>query len=175
MSCVLTNGWPLDCRSIGGIQAVYIGQWQAPGPNSMVISVTASGEITGFSGATVSFFEFAQDSEVGSLVAAPQVSIENGTYYEEITLEFSIFNFTQEMQNALNSLGQSRWRVIVLTNDNHYFLLGYTNPVNISGGNYGFGKAYGDLNGAMITMTSKEQFGLKQVTSTAVQQVVQYN
>ncbi len=166
MSCVLSAGWPLNCRSIGGIQAVYIGQWQAPG-QSMTFGLTGSGEITSFTGATVSFYTFAQDLEVGSLVAAPQVSVENGTYFEEITLEFSIFNFTQEMQNALNTLGQGRWRVIVLTQDGNYFLLGYHNPVNISGGNYGFGKAYGDLNGATITMTSKEQSGLVQVTSAA--------
>ncbi len=166
MSCILTAGWPLTCRSIGGIQAVYIGAYQAPG-QSMTMGLTASGEITSFSGATVSFYTFAQDLETGSLVSAPQVSTENGTYFEEITVEFSIFNFSQEMQNILNTLGQSRWRVMVLTQDGSYYLIGYTNPVNISGGNYGFGKAYGDMNGAMITMTSKEQYGLRKVSSSA--------
>jgi len=172
MSCVLTTGWPLGCRSIGGIQGVYIGQYQAPGASAMTIGLTANGSISSFTGATVSFYSFVQDAEVGSLVAAPQVSTENGTYFEEITLEFSMFGFTQEMKNTLNSLGQGRWRVIVLTQDGNYYLLGYNNPVNISGGNYGFGKAYGDLNGAMITMTSKEQMGLRQVSTAAALSVI---
>ena len=166
MSCILNSGWPLTCRSIGGIQAVYIGAYQAPG-QSMTMGLTASGEIISFSGATVSFYTFAQDLETGSLVASPNVTVENGTSFQEITLEFSMFNFSPEMQNILNTLGQSRWRVMVLTQDGSYYLLGYTNPVNISGGNYGFGKAFGDMNGAMITMTSKEQYGLREVSSTA--------
>lgn len=175
MSCVLTNGWPLNCRSIAGIQAVYIGTWQEPGPNSMTFGLTASGEITSFTGATVSFFKFTQDSEVGSYTEVPNVSIDNGTYFIEGTLEFTLYNYQQTLKNIVNILGQGRSRVIFLTEDGNYFLLGFQNPVNISGGNFGVGKAYGELNGAMITMTSKEQLGAVQVSSAAAASVISYS
>lgn len=193
-SCLLTAGYGLPCRSVGGVSpaGVFIAEWQCPGPGSMQITVgTVSspsgdlpgipqyvatyGGITGFTGSTVSFYQFCQDIEIASLSETSVVSIENGTSYNEITLTFNVFNFGQDVQNIVTTLGAGRWRVIILGNDGNYYFMGYSNPVSITDGSGGINKALGDLNGYTFTMVGKEQFGILQVSPTAAASVLTYN
>lgn len=168
-SCLLTAGISLGCRSVGGVsgEGVFIGTYQSPGPNGMVIGLTANGSITSFTGATVSFYQIVQDLEVSSLVSKPTVSIENGTAYDEITLTFTIFNFSQSAQNTINTIKNGRFQAIVVGNDNRKYFLGYSNPVNLTEASAGIGKMLGDLNGATFTMTAKEPLGILEVSQSA--------
>lgn len=55
MACLLTQGYTLGCRdSIGGIQEAYIGNFSS----GATYTLDASDTITGFTGATVSYFTF---------------------------------------------------------------------------------------------------------------------
>lgn len=176
MSCLLTAGVSLPCRSVGGVspEGVFIGAWQTPGPNAMVIGLTANGAINSFTGATVSFYQIAQDIEIASLTTKPTVSIENGTAFDEITLSFTVFNFNQATQNLINTIKNGRFRAIVVGNDGNKYFLGYSNPVNLTDAAAGIGKALGDMNGVSFTLTAKEALGVLQVEDAAFLQVATF-
>lgn len=163
-NCLLTSGYTLNCRNIAGVQAIYIGTWNGA---SMTYGATADGSIISFGGATVSFYTFQQDLEQGSFVDAGQYSVENGTAFYEQTCEITVTPLTQALSNQIATLGQGRWRILILDQQGLYWLMGKTNPVSVSAATPGLGKAYGDLHGAVITFTGKEQAPIVQVSSAA--------
>ena len=151
-SCIL-NEYVLACRdNIGGIQRVFIGCYDS----DVVFGLTASNEIISSSGATVSYYKFEQEIETGSFVQNGQFSTENGTSFYEQVLEITLHKMDTIMRNRISTLGQGKWRVIVLDQRGTYWMMGYQNPVRVSAATPNLGKAYGDLNGAVMTFTGKE-------------------
>jgi hypothetical protein len=154
MSCVITNGYTLGCRdNIGGIQEVYIGEWNG---DDMTYGLTSSGAITSFGGATVSFYTFQQEIETGSYTENGVFSTENLTAFYEQTLTITLHKLDASLRNKILILGQGKFRVIIKDQRGTYWLMGKQNPVRVSASNPGLGKAYGDLNGATITFLGKE-------------------
>lgn len=155
MACVLTSGFTLGCRdNIGGIQEVYIGEYNA---DSMGYTLGATySEITAFSGATVSFYTFEQEIESGSFTENGVFSTENGTGFYEQTLVLTLPKLDAALRNQLQILGQGKWRIIIKDQRGSYWLMGYQNPIRVSASTPGVGKAYGDLNGCIITFMGKE-------------------
>ena len=154
MACVLTTGYTLGCRdNIGGVQAVYIGEYNG---DDLTYSLTASNVIDAFGGATVSFYTFEQEIETGSYTENGVFSTENGTSFYEQTLTISLHKLDAALRNQILVLGQGKWRIIVKDQRGLYHLIGYQNPVRVSASTPGVGKAYGDLNGAVITFLGKE-------------------
>ena len=154
MSCVLTNGYTLGCRdNIGGVQTVYIGEYNG---DDLTYSFTASNVISAFGGATVSFYTFEQEIETGSYTENGVFSTENGTSFYEETLSITLHRLDATLRNQILLLGQGKWRVIIKDQRGVYHLMGKQNPVRVSASTPGVGKAYGDLNGAVITFLGKE-------------------
>lgn len=178
VTCALTNGQTLGCRTVAGVNpaGIFLGAWACPqGPSSSIIfTATASGLITDISGATVSFFQFCQENGVGSFLSVPDASniLANGTIYYKDTVEFTIFDFNQDLINKINTILNGRWRVIIKSNSGRYFLMGQYNPVSVSAANGGIGKALGDLNGMTITMDVDEQLGPQEMTEAAALKVL---
>jgi hypothetical protein len=151
-SCIL-NEYVLACRdNIGGIQRVFIGCYDS----DVVFGLTASNEIISSSGATVSYYKFEQEIETGSFIQNGQFSTENGTSFYEQVLEITLHKMDTVMRNRISTLGQGKWRVIVLDQRGTYWMMGFQNPVRVSAATPNLGKAYGDLNGAVMTFTGKE-------------------
>jgi hypothetical protein len=177
--CNLTSGISVPCFTQAGINScgVFIGPYDCGNPNGMIISTTASGQITGFSGATVSFWQISQNQELASLTSNPDTSqlTTNGTFYSVNTLEFTVFGYSQTLQNQINILASGRWRALILGNDKNWYMLGVTAPLMMTSGTGGINKMLNDLNGMVITMESHESQGLVQVTATAAQSLLQYN
>lgn len=171
MSCVLSGGYTLGCRdNIGGVQAVYIGEW-----NSTTSYVLDSNNVIGtfsFVGGTVSFYTFEQEIETASFNQPGQFSNENGTVFYEQSLELSLHKLDATLRNRLMVLGQGKWRVIIKDQRGVYHLMGKQNPVRVSAMTPGVGKAYGDLNGAVITFMVKEPELAHIVSSTAALSVI---
>jgi len=159
------------CRSaIGGIQNVYIGNYtgRSTTPMTLTIGTTASvGQVTAFAGGTVSMYTHYQPNEVASWGSAGQFSTETGTAFYEQTVEFTLHQLSAATGTSIASLGQGAWVVMVLDMLGNYYLLGFYNGMRVSGATPGAGKAMGDLNGAVITMSSKEQLPFYQVTTAA--------
>jgi hypothetical protein len=173
MPCVLTDGYTLDCRSIAGVQAVYIGTWNGPTLTYTQSTATGSvGLITSFNSGTSSFYKFEQPIETGSLTETGNFNVQNGTAYYDQVVEITTHNTDQNLINKVNALGRGKWRIIVLDVNGNYFLVGKQNPVYVTGVAGGAGKAYGDLNGFTITFTGKEFDVLTQVSASAALQVI---
>lgn len=170
MACLLTNGYTLGCReNIGGIQEVYIGEWNG---DSLLYSLTGDSTIGTFSGSTVSFYTFEQEIETGSYTENGVFSTENGTAFYEQTLTITLHKLDAALRNKILLLGQGKWRIIVKSQNGAYYLMGYQNPVRVSAATPGLGKAYGDLNGAVITFMGKEPAPAYLVSSTAALSVI---
>lgn len=170
MSCVLTDGYTLGCRdNIGGIQTVYIGEWNG---DDLTYGFTTSNVIDSFGGATVSFYTFEQEIEVGSYTENGVFSTENLTAFYEQTLTITLHKLDAVLRNQILLLGQGKWRILVKDQRGLYWLMGKQNPVRVSAATPGLGKAYGDLNGAVITFMGKEPEPAHEVTSTAAATVI---
>lgn len=170
MSCLITDGYALGCRdSIGGIQKLFIGEYNGP----TLTWVLGTNDIIGtFSAGTVSFFEFEQENETGSFAQAGQFSTENGTSFYEQTAEMTLQKLDASLRNQIKILGQGKWRVLILDQRGNYWLMGAQNPVRVSASTPGVGKAFGDLNGAVITLMGKEPVPAYQVSTAAAAQVI---
>lgn len=171
MSCVLTSGYTLACRSIAGIQAVYIGEWNGA---SLVsgFSYSSNGTINNISSGTSSFYKFEQPIETGSLTETGNFNVQNGTAYYDQVVEITTHNTDQDLANQVNILGRGKWRIIVNDVNGKWFLIGKQNPVYVTAVAGGSGKAYGDLNGFTITFTGKEFDVLTEMTTTAVNKLI---
>jgi hypothetical protein len=170
MSCVLTDGYTLGCRdNIGGIQTVYIGEWNG---DDLQYGFTTSNVIDSFSGATVSFYTFEQEIEVGSYTENGVFSTENLTAFYEQTLTITLHKLEAALRNKILILGQGKWRILIKDQRGLYWLMGKQNPVRVSAATPGLGKAYGDLNGAVITFMGKEAEPANEVTDAAAATVI---
>jgi len=176
MSCLITEGYAIACKGIAGVQAVFIGEWNGSTASSGLGYTIGTGssdyQITAFTGATVSFYEFQQTIETGSLTEAGNFNVQNGTAFYEQTVEITVHNTTATLIEQVNVLGRGRWRILVLDVNGNYFLVGKVNPVMVSAAAGGLGKAFGDLNGFTITFTGKEYDALTQVTAAAALSVI---
>lgn len=165
MACILSNGYTLGCRdNTGGIAEVYIGEWNG---DSLTYTYGTDNIIGTFSGTTASFYTFEQEIETGSYTENGQFSTENGTAFYEQTLSITLHKLDASLRNKILLLGQGKWRIIIKDQRGNYWLMGKQNPVRVSASTPGLGKAYGDLNGAIITFTGKEPEPTHQVSSTA--------
>lgn len=170
MACILSTGYTLGCRdSIGGIAEVYIGEWNG---DSLTYVLGTDNIIGTFSGTTSSFYTFEQEVEVGSYTEAGNFSTENLTGFYEQTLSITLHKLDASLRNKILILGQGKWRIIIKDQRGNYWLMGKQNPVRVSASTPGLGKAYGDLNGAMITFTGKEPEPAYQVSTSAALQLI---
>lgn len=165
MACVLTNGYTLGCRdNIGGIQEIYIGEWNG---DALTYTFGTFSLITAFAGATVSFYTFEQDAQVGSYTENGVFSTENGTSFYEQTCTITLHKLEADLRNKLLILGQGKWRVMIKDQRGKYWLMGKQNPVRVSASTPQLGKMYGDLNGSVITFMGAEPEIANEVQASA--------
>lgn len=164
MACLLSSGYTLGCRdSIGGIQEVYIGNFDA----DQTYTLDASEIITAFAGSTVSYYTFEQEMETGEFNQSGQYSTENGTVFFDQQLTLTFHKNDATLRNQLLVLSQANMSVIVLDQRGEYWLMGYQNGVRAISGAQNTGKAFGDLNGITITLQAKEPEPAFNISATA--------
>ena len=170
MACLLTSGYQLGCRDgVGGISEIYIGEWNG---SALGYTLGTDNIIGTFSGATVSFYTFQQEIETASFTENGEFSIENGTSFYTDTCTITLHQLNASLRNKILILGQGKWRILIKTQTGKYFLMGKQNPVRVSAATPGVGKAYGDMNGAVITFTGKEPVPAFEVAASAALQVI---
>ncbi len=153
MSCILTSGYTLNCRQQAGVAKVYIGTWNGP---SLTYVQDPDGTIGTFSGATTSFYGMNQTIETSSFTFPAEINNENNAIAYTQTCMITLQGMTQALSNQIKILGQGAWRIILLDKNGNYWFMGYSGPVQVSAIDGGLGKASTDLNGAILTFTSKE-------------------
>lgn len=169
MSCILTTGYSIGCKTQAGVQKVFIGTWN---DTSLTYTFGTNSVIDAFGGATVSFYTFQQPIETSSYTAPAEVNTENNAIQYNQTLTINVQGLNAALLNQIKTLGQGVWRILILDKMGNYFLMGKSGPVQVSAIESGLGKVGTDLNGAIITFTAKEDQPLYQVQTAAALSVI---
>jgi len=162
MSCLLTAGYTLGCRdNLGGIQTFYVGNFSA----ATTFTTGVDNIITG--GTIVpTFYTIEQRNEVGDYREEGAHSVENGTNFWTQTAMMTLYKNQASIRDLLLVLAQTRLQVLVKDQNGKIFMIGEQNGADLTASSIGAGKAYGDLNGATFTLTAKEPYPAREVSST---------
>ena len=153
-NCILDNGYALGCASIGGIEKLWIGTYDA----DAVYALDALEIITGAT-TTAIVYSFEQNMETAGLIQNGQYSLENGTVFYESILSIKMIELTAELRNTALALGKAPIMAVVKSNAGHYYFLGLESAGRASTGTASVGVAMGDMNGASLEFTFKSQNG----------------
>ena len=148
--CSITTGYNTPCRSIGGIKNIFIGEISENVIYGYNID-NSIGSITNIQ----PYYQIETDPETASLTQTGEYSVENGTAFYTKTIEFTLHGLNQPLIEFITTLGKGSWSIVFEDNTNQYWLLDPINRVNVSASAPQLGKAFGDLNGAVITMETK--------------------
>lgn len=163
MSCNLTSGVALDCRTnTGGIKNIYIASVTgttgivATATNGVVSSFTVDGTtVSSAAGLTTTpFFKFEVPKQVASLTENGTFSEENGTTFFTQVLSFPVNKLEASKQVTLSKLAKSeKLCVVVEDNNGNRWLIGNDNGTTATTSAGGTGTAYGDRNGYVVEIT----------------------
>jgi len=151
MSCTITNGRLLPCKSaVGGLKNLFFSNFDATNISSLTPS---SGEIT-FNGSE-EFYKYEIKGN-SSLETAITSSRENGTTFYESTLNTTFTFLDKATQEEIKLLAAGRPQIVIEDYNGNFFLVGKDNGAEVSGGTIVTGASMGDLSGFTLTLTSQE-------------------
>jgi hypothetical protein len=161
MICPINNGYTVPCKSIGGLKEIRIANFSED-----VVYTYTNGLITYIENIQ-DYYTIELDKETASFTQVGSFSNENGTAFYTKTISFVLHGLTQALINFITILGKGNWSVIFVDQNNQYWLLEPKNRINVIASTPGLGKAYGDLNGAVITMETKGPNPASQIDENA--------
>jgi hypothetical protein len=154
MSCIIDNGYTLGCSSIGGLEKVYIGTYDA----DQAYALDANNVITAVtSGVTVYLME--QDIEYAGLNQTGNFSRENGTVFYETALSVKFIELDADLRNLMIALGRAPIFAVAKSNAGQYYACGVESAGRASEGMASVGVAQGDMNGVTFTFTFRSPNG----------------
>lgn len=155
MSCIIDEGYTLGCNTIGGVERVFIGTYDA----DQTFAFDVDNVITGVtSGVTVFLME--QDIEFAGLNQTGNFSRENGTVFYESVLSVKFIELTAELRNLIIALGRAPLFAVVKSNAGAFYACGVENAGRATAGMASLGIAQGDMNGATFEITFKSPNGV---------------
>jgi hypothetical protein len=152
MSCTITAGFGLQCKDgIGGIKKIYLnahnlfaGELTIDAPTEMITASASEGKL----------FEFVLPKSTGSFTEEVASSVENGTIFYTQTVTASFHKLSAPRRKQLELIAQNRLFVIVLDNNDNYWVVGYEDGAEVTAASTMTGTAKGDMNGYTITFTA---------------------
>jgi hypothetical protein len=164
MSCILTSGYALPCRTgQGGTKKKYIGTYSG----STTWTVDSGGVITGATGYN-KFFEFVAMPETILLTEPAEHSRENFTTVVTQTLTSKLYSTTQTDRDLANLLAQSAVFVITEDNNGNFFLVGKENGMWMTASEASAGQTMNDPNHISFTFESRGKYFATQVNSALI-------
>lgn len=164
MSCILTQGFNLDCRdSLGGLKEVYL------------IEVGNLGDITESSGvvsaigkaAGTRFYKYSLIRETSSADEVITANEQNGTVYYAQSVSIICNKKQASVRNELMLLAKNNVAIVAVDNNGKGWLYGRENGL-VLGGNTGTGTAWADRNGSTLTFTGNEKELAPEVSTAAL-------
>lgn len=154
-TCNLTDGYVLGCSSIGGVEKLWLGEWE----DVVAYQQSANGTITGLtSGFTV--YEFEQDIEHAGLTQAGNYDRNNGTVFYESIASMKMIGLDADVRERLVELGRAPLIGVVKSNAGDYYLCGVETAGRASAGDASLGVALGDMNGVNLSISWKSANGV---------------
>lgn len=163
MSCLLTQGFTLDCLgdNAGGVKEIYITEFQ----NATAIT-TVSGAITAITmAAGKQFWAYELYSEQGEVSENAIKKPENGTIAHEQSVKIPLYKQETNKRNELYIVAKNRVLIIVKDSNDKYWLYGEGYGLNLVSRLATFGKLIDDRNGYELEFTGKEPLPSKEVAS----------
>lgn len=155
MSCIIDNGYTLGCNTVGGVEKVWIGTWDA----DQAYTYDADNVITGItSGITIYLME--QDMEFAGMNQTGNFSRENGTVFYESVLSVKFIELTADLRNLVIALGRAPIFAVIKSNAGEYYAAGVESAGRATSGVASLGIAQGDLNGATFEITWRSPNGI---------------
>ena len=164
MSCALTQSYTLDCKDgIGGLKEIYIIEH---GNATYTLTANVVTTVTKASGKY--FYKYELVKETASFKETMNDNVQNGTTFYTPELEIVLNKMQTATRNEILLIGKNRLDIIVADKNGKYWLLGYQNGMDRSGGSSESGKAYGDRNGYTINFKGGEPELALEVSSTVI-------
>ena len=151
MSCLASAGFLVDCKlTIGGIKSFWIGSYVTIHNNGTIDPTTA--QITALP--STSWYEFDMKQHTGNFTEVATVSKENNTifYTQTLTAQFTTLTAARRLQ--LDTISRGRHCIIVLDNNDNYWLMGYVDGAEVSTESTETGTVKSDFNGYKVTSSS---------------------
>jgi hypothetical protein len=155
INCTLDQGYVLGCNSVGGVEKVWVGTWDA----DTAYAYDADNVVTGVTSASTVYL-MEQDIEFAGLTQAGQFSRENGTVFYESNLSIKFIELDKDLRNLLVALGRAPLYAVVKSNSGQYFICGVETAGRATEGTADLGVALGDHNGATLTIQWKSKNGV---------------
>jgi hypothetical protein len=154
-SCNLSDGAVLGCSSVGGVNKVWIGEWQ----DVVAYQQSPNGTITGLtSGFTV--YEFEQDIEHAGLVQNGNFDRNNGTVFYESILSIKLIGLDAAVRNNLIELGRAPLAAVIESNAGDTYICGVESAGRASSAEASVGVALSDMNGLALSISWKSPNGV---------------
>ena len=153
MSCAITQGFSLLCNEgIGGVKAIYLGNFNDFNDGDVVLT---TGIVTELPACTI--FEYQPNRNTGAMTMTPNANLENGTLFFTQVVEFTLGKLDTNKHAQFTLMSKGRLVAFIQTYDDDILMLGRTDGAFLTAGTYQTGKAKGDMNGYMVTLTAEEQ------------------
>jgi hypothetical protein len=164
MPCSLTQGYAYDCKNnVGGIKKVLI----ASRDDIDTITI-ASGLVSNITFTSNDFYLYDLVRESSNFNETVNTNVQNGTVFYAQTLEIVLNKLQVNTRNEIILLGQNRLCICVEDNNGKWWMLGFKNGLDLTGGGSASGTGYGDRNGYTLTFTGSENELAPEVDAAAL-------
>lgn len=165
MSCALTQGYNLDCRSnFGGVKEVYIMEFE----NATAITVTANVVTAITKVATKLFRKYNLVAHTAEADEAGSLSREAGTQSNKQSVKFPINKMTTSIRNEILLLAQNRLLIVIVDENGTGWLYGYEYGMMLATWAAKTGKVLSDRNGYELAFESDEKNLALEVDATTI-------
>jgi hypothetical protein len=129
MSCSITNGRSLPCKSaVGGLKNIYFSDFDA----TNISSLTPTAGVITFN-ASEAFYQYEIKGN-SSLETTITSSRENGTTFYESTLNATFTFLDSATQEEIKLLAAGRPQIVIEDYNGNFFLVGKDHGAEVSGG-----------------------------------------
>lgn len=166
-SCFISDGYTLDCRnaSTGGIKNIWV--LGDSGNTISGVTYTVDGEVQSMSG-TGTWYKFELVRQSSSFTEELQVNTTNQAVVFQPTVNIALPKLNQSLRNLwFDLIKQNAFYMIILDNNDRYWLLGVENGLYASAGQMLSGLAYNDANGINLTVIGGEPNPTVQIDVTS--------
>ena len=165
MSCALTQGYVIDCRSgMGGIKEVYLMAKQDVASITEEAGVVSA--ITKDSGKR--FYKYELEKATASLTENFNISVQNGTQFFSPELNIVLNKLQANTRNEILLLSKNSLVAVVKDNNGKYWFVGKERGIELTAGNAATGVAEGDRGGYTLTFTGAEPELAPEVSASVI-------
>jgi hypothetical protein len=162
-SCSFNSGLPIACKdAMTGLKSLWIGNFE----NLISYTANTTNVVTGITMSSATFFyKFNLLKEAAGFTEPLDGTPQNGTNSYIPTLDLYLSKFSTTVRNQILLLARAKLAMIILDQNNQYWLLGPSNGMDLISGTGMIGKAYtGEQNGWIMQFTGNEPLISQEIT-----------